>query len=442
MGALTAALAAVNTVLILWFRPLGGLCIYVLATVLYPGYLTLSLGTYSISVGRVIICVLLVRCLMSSDITRHFRWNLADTILTIHLLICGLIVFCSVAFAEAIENQMGFFIDTFFVYLVARLILKRRADFVTLAVCLGITMVILGGLGLFESITGHQPYIHLAKYCSWEIKVKTAPRLGMMRALGPFSHPIMFGMFFAIFVPIVFSLRQTVKWHRGAYYFSVMAFAGAFSSLSSGPWMAAVFAGFCLFMEKRKKYVKPIVILFGLMCGLVAIVSNRPFYHVFVAYLDPLGASGWHRAKLIDLAIENIGQWFVLGYGDKDPGWGPYLGMVTTDVTNHIILLGVKYGFGGLFSFCLVIFVVFKRVIKAGRSIYDPFMRSMAWGLGCSLAVMLFASMSVSFFGQLQSLIYFVIGITAALSSDTLNRIGGEKVIGSSHKCYSDKAKV
>jgi hypothetical protein len=134
-----------------------------------------------------------------------------------------------------------------------------------------------------------------------------------------------------------------------------------------------------------------------------------------------LGGAGWHRARLIDLAIENFDEWWMVGYGDKDPGWGPFLGMGRTDVTNEYILNGVRYGVLGIIALCAVLAKAFRDLISTYRRLRHPAMKSLCWAFGSLLFSVTVAWMSVSFFGQLSTLVYCSFGMIGSICSPGFN---------------------
>jgi len=145
-------------------------------------------------------------------------------------------------------------------------------------------------------------------------------------------------------------------------------------------------------------------------------MSNRTFYHVVASWANPLGGAGWHRAKLIDLAIEHFDEWWKVGYGDKDPGWGPALGMDHTDVTNEFVLNGIRYGILGIIVLLLVLAAAFRGIISTYERVPHKFDKSLCWAFGSMLFSVVVAWMSVSFFGQLITLFYSVLGMIGSIS--------------------------
>ncbi|HPS55952.1 MAG TPA: hypothetical protein PLP05_10160, partial [Sedimentisphaerales bacterium] len=301
---------------------------------------------------------------------------------------------------------------------------------------IAIALVPLAILGAVESYTGWGPYNKLLIYCPWqEISEPTLNvRSGFYRAAGPFSHPILFGIVFAMFLPLVFWLRhQGGKWRFGSYIIIGILVIGVLSSMSSGPVMMLVFVLFFLFLERHKTYVKPILISVVISCFLVNLISNRTFYHVLASYADPIGGSGWHRAKLIDLAIEHFSEWWLAGYGMQDPGWGQSLGMTWTDITNYYLFNGVRYGMPGVIAFCGVL--VFSVVILVRLHMFtkQPLLKSWCWALGSVSIALSIAFNGILLFGQSATLFYCILGFVGSsdnfiIPNNTLSRVVVKKL--------------
>ncbi|MFA5238859.1 MAG: hypothetical protein WC476_04015 [Phycisphaerae bacterium] len=320
------------------------------------------------------------------------------------------------------ENRSGFLMDTFFTYMVARFCINDRASFITAMKWVGVAFVPLAVLGTIEAYTGWQPYFTMMQYCPWKPTVNINPRSGLFRAIGPFGHPIMFGAAFVLFLPLIYSLRhERDHWHSLAYLLSGFAILGTLSSMSSGPWMMALIVIGCLVLEYHKVLVKPLVIFAILSCIIVGVISNRPFYYVIASYSNPVGGTAWHRAKLIDLAIEHFDEWWLAGYGGLDPGWGSSLGMDRTDITNEYITAGVKHGLPGLITFVGILATAMYMLVRLHNSAQTPMLRSWYWAFGSIIVMLIISFNSCAFFTQTGNLFYCILGMIGSSPNFMLN---------------------
>ena len=430
MQGITLTLALIASLLVLTLRKDYALITYIASLLWYPSYLAISIGTIDIPVGRFVVAVLLLRCLCDNGIRSKFVWSRLDTYVALCMLTCvGMALFSfTPPVSSIVENRGGFLMDTWFAYLVVRLIVTDHERLKTVIKCIGVVLVPLAILGVMESVTGWQPFAPLWRYSPWYREgaaFTSDARFGFNRAIGPFSHAILFGGGFAMFLPLVYYLRHEDKgWRSFAYVLSGAAILGALSSMSSGPWVMTIVAIFCLVMERHKQWVKPVIVFVVFSCIFVEIASNRSFYHVITSRLNPLSGAGWHRSELIDVAIKHFDEWWLTGYGDRDPGWGHYFGMVHTDVTNQFILAGVRHGILGIIALCAVVIAAFRAVLRTYKRAKDRHLRSLCWSLGASLTSVVVTWMSVSFFGQINSLFYCVLGIIGS----SVYFVGNERI--------------
>jgi len=214
-----------------------------------------------------------------------------------------------------------------------------------------------------------------------------------------------------MFLPLIWALRrQRGGWGTLAYPLSAMVVVGALSSMSSGPWGMLIVVVLCMALERYRLWAKPALCTFMFMCIAVGIISNRPFYHVLLE-LGNLGKGDWYqRAKLIDSGIKTVDEWWLAGYGGKDPGWGAAVGETVTDCNNEFLLKGIECGMLGVIALAGTLFMAYRGLIRAFRETADKELRSLYWAMGCALAGIIIIWQGVSFFGQSVALFYCLMG--------------------------------
>jgi len=430
MDQVTLLIAAIGSLLVLLLPASLALAAYVGVLVWYPYYLTVQVGTIDISVGRVLIMVLLARCLISRRLRGQAKPCSLDLWVMASLVIHAVVYCLANPVSDSVENQAGNLVDTAFVYLCFRLIIRDRASFMAFVKLVSLVLVPLAIIGVMEAVSGQYFFVWMARYCRWARAgsqllnpSRMKPRLGFTRAFGPYSHPIMFGVTFGLFLPLTWALRREASLWRGlAWILAGFVVLGALSSMSSGPWMMLIVVLFVLAMERWRKGLKYFVFALLAVIPLVGIISNRPIYHVVFSYANPLGGAGWHRARLIDAAIDTFGQWWLLGYGGRDPGWGRYVGMAFADITNYYLWVACQAGLAGLVSFCGMLAVAIRNLLFTVKTVREPWLVSVAWSLFSSIVGLMIFFLSVGLFGQPRSLFYGVLGIVASLTEPVRRR--------------------
>jgi len=421
MQGTTLVIGILGSVLVILLRPPYALGVYIGVLLWYPDYLRVSIGTIDISAGRIVVTALLLRCLCSDQIQKKFIWSRLDTLVALSMVVyVGVYCLTYPSLVMALENRSGFLMDTWFAYMSARLIMTDKAKLIGFVKAVSFVVAALAILGVMESNMHWRPFAPLKRFRPWRTPVEVIGtdsgigRWGRGRAMGPFSHPIMFGSSFVMFLPLIWALRhQRNHWGKLSYPLVGMAGYGVFSTMSSGPWAAGIVAVFCLAIERFKRWVKPLLIAFVILCIVTEIFSKRPFYYAMYSRANLGGGDWYQRVKLIDSARADFGQWWLAGYGGKDPGWGARYA-APTDTNNEFIKAGMEYGLLGIIALCVVLIEVFRGLSSASRKTADTELKSVYWSLGSTVLSVIVIWQGVSFFGTPLSLFYSILGMTAS----------------------------
>lgn len=197
---------------------------------------------------------------------------------------------------------------------------------------------------------------------------------------------------------------------------SLMAL-GVFSSMSSGPILAAMLAVMFIAFYRYRRYWKIVVVFLIIMFSLVEIISNRHFYDVIGRFTFD-SRTAWYRSKLIDVALFQGGMssHWLTGYGLIDPGWSSKIdNRDHTDVVNHYLLVLCRYGIIGLIPFIVVIVSAFKMIIKSFQESILERDRWLIWCLAGALFGLLVSMFTVSLFGPPTSIFYILFGFCGVL---------------------------
>ncbi len=237
-------------------------------------------------------------------------------------------------------------------------------------------------------------------------------RDGKLRAQGAFSHPILAGTFGATLLPLSWAL-----WQKSKRFLPLVGFGCAiiivFNSSSSGPIATLGVGFFGIFFWLFNKYTKITRRLFFLTLILLHLGMNKPVWHL-LGRIDLVGGStGYHRYRLIDAAVNNFFNWFLLGI--KSTGvWGRQL----FDITNQYILEGTRGGIIPLVLFIVIIVKCFQSVGTARSKVADDIVsQKYIWALGVLLFAHTVTFISVSYFGQMVIFYYLHLGMIASLNN-------------------------
>jgi len=418
----TIAIGVVAATIVLCVSPLWGLCVYVAVLAWYPSFVSIPIGTIDLNVTRIVILAVFIKLLLHGDEIKKFNLVTADKVIIVYFILqITASVFTANSMVQLIENRAGAAFDILLPYFAVRLILRNKQQYITLLKAIMIISVPLMAVGMWQCFTGYNPFGFLWQHYAWETEMtftQLHQRSGLFRANVVFPHPIMYGLFFAMFLPVCLGLLRLPKGDRELYYVGAAAmFLGVFTSLSSGPALALLLSlGFIVFYKYRKYWRQALTVAI-VMCLTVEVISNRHFYDVLGRFTFNPGTA-WYRGRLFEVAFFEggmSGHWLA-GYGPADPGWGPKIDMRPfTDIVNHYVLVLARYGLIGLIPFLVLLITVLKRLKDTFRMRLSPDESWLAWCVLAGLLGLLGGMFSVSLFGQPTVLFYMILGFAVTM---------------------------
>ncbi len=287
-------------------------------------------------------------------------------------------------------------------YLLFRVFIRKPEDLVRIFKTVGILLLPVAVLMLIEKLTGTNYFAGMGG-----VHAELVLRHGHFRAQGPFAHAILAGTVGAACFPMALYLWQSNR----KLSLLGLASAGAvvFASGSSGPVMMVLATLFALALWKARKWVRVIAWL-----GLIATVAlnsvmNDPVYFLMARIDITGGSASWWRAQLIRSAIQHLDEWWFAGT-DYTRHWMPtgiYANETGTDITNHILQMGV---WGGLPLMLLLIgtlaaaFSILSKALRLNKNA-PPEQQFLIWTLGAMLFGHLANFFSISYYDQ--SIVYY-----------------------------------
>jgi hypothetical protein len=437
MEQLTLAIAAAACILVFCLPPVWWLVVYVATLAWYPSYLTVKVGTLDFSAPRIVILAIYASLFFRQHLLNRFRFNYLDVMAITYFvgqLLAGAI---TSDLGTLLENRAGAAFDMLLPYFAVRAIItdkQRCLSFLKTSVYIVAPMAIFG---LYESVTGHNPVGFLQKYMVWGKVVDFPTRHGFYRAWFTTSHPIMFGLFFAILGPIWAGLVYQMKNARLLCYAGIaLAVIGVFSSMSSGPAIAALVAIAFIVFYRYRKYWKLLAAAIILMCGTIEVVSNRHFYYYPTRFAFGLG-SAWYRGRLLDVALFEggmSGHWLT-GYGlatdeslKAGAEWGAKIdNRHRVDMVNEYLLVLFRYGLIALVPFLAMIYAAIKKLKEAWKVSLSDADKWLIWCLSASIVGLLAAFFTTSLHPGQPTILFFILiglcGVMPLITSDENNRL-------------------
>jgi hypothetical protein len=439
MEGVTLLVATVGSLLVLFVRPIYGLAVYTIVSLLYPYVVgTVDIGTIHFSAGRIIIIALFIKVFSTPNLVSRFKVIWLDRFVVILFLAEVAAGFTTTEPMKLIQYRAGDFFDMSLPYFAVRLIITTKGQYISLLKAIAWSVATLAVLACYESFTGH----NLVQFG----RTLPAPEIRMnffYRAQTTFAHPIYYGVYCGMVGGLCMGLVKSENKKSLLYKILIfLIFTGAFWSMSGGGLLTMVVAiGFICFYRFRRKWKVGIAAII-LMCVLVEIISNRHFYSVIDRFTFN-SATTWYRARLFEVAFFEggmSGHWLT-GYGFEEPGWGSKIDMIeNTDMVNHYLLELCRYGLVGFVPFCAVIITAIKELFNGFWLRANDEDSWLIWCIAGGLFSVLLAFNSVSLFGQPMTMLFMMFGFCVAVPVIT-NERARKSVIRSispisCHKCF------
>lgn len=257
-------------------------------------------------------------------------------------------------------------------YALGRAFVRSEAQFLKLCKVLMLSVLVLFPFAVIEAVTGRSILLNILQAVPVFSTVAEAPtdvRLGLDRAQLAFAHPIHYGLYCSMVVPMAFvAMRGHVSegWRWTA---TILVILAGFLSLSSGAILAVALQIFMLVWAATfAKFEWRWWLLLGLIVLayiVVDLLSNRTPIRVFMSYATFSPASAYWRATIFEWGMVNVRANPLLGIGFNDwvrPEW-----MHSSSVDNFWLLTTMRHGVPG-FAMLIVGFLV-PLIVIIGRKI-------------------------------------------------------------------------
>lgn len=303
--------------------------------------------------------------------------------------------------------RVGYITEVIGAYFLGRIFIHSFHDIKRLVTFLGITSIPMLGLFLVERSTGRNMFAEFGGVPDF-----TDVRNGRLRCQGPFSHPIMAGVFWVSILPWLGAMWISKGISKSVLTIYLLCIIGIiFNTASSTPVMGIIFGAFGFLFILARRYMTYIQWALLGMVIILHLVMNAPVWHLIARLNVISGSTGWHRFHLIDKAFENYNEWWL--FGTTSTGhWGYGL----QDVTNQYVLEAVRGGTLGAVLWILFIAVIFRLLGKAIKSARTKPELLVLWASGTMLFVHVVSFFAVSYFGQALDAFYLFLGASVSLA--------------------------
>jgi hypothetical protein len=235
-------------------------------------------------------------------------------------------------------------------------------------------------------------------------------RMGLRRAQAFFHNPILYGLFCASILSMYWYTKNS--W-RERIWPVIAIFGGTFLSLSSAPLLAFNVQIIALaveyFTRGIKNRIQPILfVLFVIFVSLQLFTGG--VFNIIVRYLSFNSISAYNRVLIWDWGMKNIAQHPIFG---RD-GW-EHAAYMKDSLDNFWIAITIQGGIPCTVFLLMGIFSIIFRLgkVKPDRMTEEDSLFRTGWIF--SILAFMVTGYSVHFFGELQPVFFFLVGIGGAL---------------------------
>jgi hypothetical protein len=312
----------------------------------------ITVGSLHFPMLRLLLLAAIIRVVARQEF-RKLRWNSIDTAVTMWMIASVTVYTILWGTTEALIYKCGYIYDAAGLYFLFRCLVSSVDDVVRVSKIAAVVITPLAMAMLAEKLTGRNGF-----WVFGGVPLITDIRDGVLRCQGPFPHSILAGTFGAIWVPFFLGLMWRHQWALGILGLGSSTMI-TIAAGSSGPVLTYVagLVGCAMWLLRRHMRKIRWGVVMGL--GVLQLFMKAPVWFVIAHAGLFSGSTAYYRAFLIDRAIANFGEWWLIGTRYPHP-WGPLL----TDITDMYVRVAMD---GGLITLILF-FLIFKRCFaRVGR---------------------------------------------------------------------------
>lgn len=381
----------------------------------WPEFLRIPLGLFEASAPRLVALMLIGKALAGG---KH-RTVPDCRIDRIVLVIWGWTILASILAGASfphVASMIGRGFDTVLMYFVVRFYITSIENLKELARWLALVAVIMGIIGLVETITTRSPYSGIEVPWLW-IEKEDQFRYGFFRAKASTAVHIYFGMTMMLVTGLLWSIHKGFPIYRVGRLGILLGIIGTLSSMSSGPWLGIILVFAFGFYRTKPALIRPSIYVVVLMAVFMEAASNRHFYNL-IDYLALDPHTAWYRTRLMEIATSHVSDFWLIGVGSQWPHyWGAILdGRDHIDVVNHFLIVALYGGLPAMFMYLASHYLAISYVITMWKSSEDAPLRLVAFSLACVLLALDFSSLSVGLFGPPLLLSHVLLALIVAVT--------------------------
>lgn len=342
----------------------------------------------------------------------RFAWPDLTVILTI-LWIC-LAMFINARQEEAITASIANTSDIGLAYFFGRATIRSVRDLRVFLLCMLPGLLFLGLVLIVESLS-HRPLMQnfFGSLTGVGVLYRSEPRYGLFRALGPFPHPILTGIFFTSFLPLYWQAGFKPEYRSAGSFASVCGFFTVSSATLLGLVVSTVVL-FYAWLTKRVAFVTWPLFFFaaGLFIFLAELGTKSGTFSLLVRFAALNSTTSYTRINIWNYGSQNVANnpWFGIGYADwVRPVW------LNESVDNFWLVTAMRFGVPASVLIGLVTVTAILMLMRKSLT-STPADAECERGVAISLAIFALGMVSVALWLSAQVWFFALLGLAVSLS--------------------------
>lgn len=396
------------------------------AAILLPPELSFFIGTFNISPYRVVFAISLPWLIFQFF---HGKVKLGpfDILMIIAVLWLPLAVYQHYGVARALESGGVVSMDIIVGYFLGRACLKSLND-LTFFLKLILPVFLLAGLFvMIESLGGDYYFRSLAGSLSGQTEqlsgFKRELRLGLLRGMGFFPHPILAGAFLCSFMPLYMILTKDRRYRT----VGIAAATLGFFTLSSAAIMGLVLNLALLLYHRVQRFVRelnwPKAVLASVIVALILqFFSQGGLVSAIYRYLTFNPQTGWYRTQIWKYAGGDALNNPLFGIGFEAYTRPVWFGSGNS-VDAHFLYFALTFGMIPAVIFLTVYLGSILKLARLASVIKNQYFHTAYVYMAISFSIQVFILFTVTYWGGLNVWLNFFAGAMVSLGSMRVRRI-------------------
>jgi len=378
-----------------------------------PTELFFNVGGLNLTMTKIVLLVLSVFLIIRRSPIKKYAHDYALIGFVLWLFLSLIIHH---GFLTAIKSGGLSLLEILVSYFTARYFIKKPSHIYGVTNLLVFLAMLLLPFLVIENFTGVHIFHELASSVTGiYYPFKDEARFGLIRATGPFSHPILLGVFFSAILGLFwYSSRSMLK---PKVLKSITLIAATFTTLSSAPVLVIMVQFFIVFWNKYAAFIRYRwkIIFISMVCMYVFLLfySDRSPLMAILSRITVDSQTSYYRILIWEYGIQNIINNPVFGLGFND--WVRIDWMVSDTVDSFWLLQTMRYGVPAIIFLSWSIFSLMRKVneLKDLKQLSEYKLLSMGWLV--TMISFILIGFTVDFFGSNMPYFFFIFGLGAAI---------------------------